>query len=96
MTESQFNDGWKILMRYLKDNGKFSDFKRITANSSPMFKKHLKKMFDVHPGLGWASFFSYSFFVGKRYGDYGQDFSAIADGWFKFYVEQRKRAMFGI
>lgn len=66
MTESQFNDGWKILMRYLKDNGKFSDFKRITANSSPMFKKHLKKMFDLHPGLGWASFFFLHLFCRKK------------------------------
>lgn len=77
-------------MRYLKDIGKFSDFKRITANSDPMFKKHLKKQFDLHPGFGWVSFFSYTFLVGKRYGEYGQDFFTMANGWTKFYWEQRK------
>ena len=83
MTDREFNDGFRLLMRYFKDIGRFADFKRITARNNPMFKKHLKHefdtrerptwprgMFNTSDRYGWDDFFRFTWFVGTNYEEY--------------------------
>lgn len=78
MTDREFNDGFRLLMRYFKDIGRFADFKRITARNNPSFKDYLKHEFDTrkkpffstYDKYGWDDFFRFTWFVGTNYEEY--------------------------
>lgn len=82
-------------MRYLKDIGRFADFKRITARNNPLFKDYLKHEFDTREkpfgssdGYGWEDFFRFTWFVGTNYEEYNDPcLSQLNHNWLMFLKE---------
>lgn len=67
MTNEIFENGYKLLIRFFKEMGRYNDFKKITAKNNPLYKSKLKQQFEIHNGCGWYDFFTFTWFVGTNY-----------------------------
>ena len=89
MTQEIFDKGYKTLMRFLKDIGRYQDFKKITAHNNPKYKKNLYIIFNEEgKGKSWWHFFDYTFFVGQNWKDYNDPgLNALRENWRNFLKE---------
>lgn len=88
MTDENFNKGFKLLMRYLKEQKRYQDFKNITVvyfqHKGYAFKPYLKKEFDITKHT-WSRFFDYTTFVGENWKEYNDPgLNHLREGWRKF------------
>jgi hypothetical protein len=88
MTDEKFNKGFKLLMRFLKEEKRYQDFKNITVayfqHKGYSYKKYLKREFVV-TNYGWRQFFNYTAFVGENWREYNDPgLSHLRIGWHKF------------
>ena len=89
MTHDEFEKGYKLLLRFFKEIGRFNDFKTITAKNNPSYKTYLKKQFDDKK-MGWNKFFSYTWFVGENYEQYNDpSLNELRNGWFEFVADNK-------
>jgi len=75
MTHDEFEKGYKLLLRFFKEIGRFNDFKTITAKNNPSYKTNLEKNFNNFKQT-WFDYFSYIYYVGtewRQYNDPGLD-----------------------
>ena len=90
MTDEEFEKGYKALIRYFKDIGRYNDFLRITAKKDPQYKQKLKEAFNKQERYtgGWYKYFSYTFYVGEEYQQYNDpSLNTLRAGWFTFLEE---------
>lgn len=90
MTDEIFEKGYKALIRYFKDIGRYNDFLAITAKHNPKYKQHLKETFKKYEPIlgGWDKYFSYTYYVGKDYNDYNDPhLDNLRAGWLTFLQE---------
>lgn len=97
MTQEEFDNGYKLLRRYMKDIGKYHEFIKITAKCDASFPKKLKNAFDKtvirHNPLEyctWYHFFSYVHFVGNDWQKYYEDiddYRKMRTNWYRFLKE---------
>ena len=89
MTDEKFNKGFKLLMRYLKEQKRYNDFKRITVGyfrltQETSYKSYLKKLYKTN-GYTWWQFFDYTTFVGNDWRQYNDEgLNHLREGWRKF------------
>ena len=89
MTDDKFNKGFKLLMRYLKEQKRYNDFKRITVGyfkltQETSYKNYLKTQFKTN-GYTWWQFFDYSIFVGNDWLQYHDNgLNHLREGWHRF------------
>lgn len=73
MTDEKFNKGFKLLMRFLKEEKRYQDFKNITVkffqHKGYAYKLYLKREFDI-TNTSWWNFFNYTSFVGENWREY--------------------------
>ncbi len=92
MTDENFNKGFKLLMRFLKEEKRYQDFKNITVkfvqhNKGYAYKPYLKRQFDI-TNKTWWYFFNYTSFVGDNWEEYNDlGLNSIRDKWRKFMDE---------
>lgn len=85
MTTKEFEKGYKLLVRYFKDIGRYNDFITITVKHDRNYKDKLFDTFNVHSVGGWEKYFSYTFFVGENYNDYGDPhLDTLRAGWLEY------------
>lgn len=90
MTDENFEKGYKALIRYFKDIGRYNDFLNITAKRDPKYKQHLKETFKKYEPMlgGWYKYFSYTYYIGKDFNDYNDPhLDNLRTGWFIFLQE---------
>ena len=51
MTDENFEKGYKALIRYFKDIGRYNDFLNITAKRDPKYKQYLKEAFKKYESM---------------------------------------------
>ncbi len=84
MTNEIFEKGYKLLLRYFKEIGRYNDFKKITAKNNPLYKKTIKENFDKWKH-GWSQFFYYTWYVGTDYEQYNDPgLNKLREGWTEF------------
>ena len=90
MTDELFEKGYKALIRYFKDIGRYNDFLTITAKNNPKYKQKLKEEFKKNEAYcgGWYKYFSYTMYIGENYRDYNDPYlDTLRAGWFTFLEE---------
>ena len=73
MTQKEFDVGFKLLKRFLKENNIYNSFLKITAHNNPSFKKELLRNFNsLHYFKTWNDFFKYTNGIGNDFHKYGE------------------------
>ncbi len=89
MTQEEFDAGFKLLKRFLKENRIYNKFLKITAQNKILYKK---KLFISFNSIGyfkdWIHFFRYTDGIGENYDEYGEGKAMVFDKkWRKFMNE---------
>ena len=89
MTQKEFDMGFKLLKRFLKENRIYNKFLRITAHNNPSYKKELFRSFKtLHYFKTWNDFFKYTNGIGDDYNEYGEGkVMEFIEKWGKFMNE---------
>ena len=91
MTHEEFEKGYKLLLRFFKDKGRYKDFKNITAKNNPQYKKNLETAFNKYK-YKWDDYFSYTWFVGTEWQQYNDPgMNTFREEWRKLIIEYNIR-----
>ncbi len=91
MTQKEFDDGFKLLKRFLKENHIYNDFLKITAPNRVQYKKDLFFSFNHFEYFrDWNHFFRFTHGVGMNYHMYGHNkIGEFNTKWKEFMIEHR-------
>lgn len=89
MTQQEFDIGFKLLKRFLKENRIYNKFLKITAPNRILYKKNLFISFNSKGYFkNWNHFFRYTDGIGENYDEYGEGKAMVFDKkWKKFMNE---------
>ena len=89
MTQKEFDVGFKLLKRFLKENNIYNDFLKITAPNRMQYKRELFRSFNTFYYFNnWNKFFSFTHGIGENYNEYGEGKAVAFDKkWRKFMNE---------
>lgn len=89
MTQKEFDIGFKLLKRFLKEKHIYNTFIRITAPNRIQYKKELFFSFNHFEYFkDWSKFFRFTHGIGENYDEYGEGKAMVFDKkWRKFMNE---------